>query len=614
MEDLTGRQLGQYRIVGPLGQGGMAAVYKAYQASVERYVALKILPSHYSRDADFVRRFKREAKVIAGLEHPNILPIHDHGEADGFTYIVMRFVEGGTLKDLLHGAPLPLSQTCQLISQIAAALDHAHSKGIIHRDVKPSNVLLDSHGNCLLTDFGIARILEATGRFTSTGAFLGTPTYASPEQAMGRALDGRSDVYSLGIMLFEITTGHPPFDAETPMAILIKHIHDPLPMPRAVNPELPEAVERVILKALAKEPADRYQTAGEMAKALAAAATAGMSFEEIAASGWLGGPPASERPAASRRRIPFWGWAAIGLAAACLGVATVGGGIWLVSRLGGTQAMGTVASNPRPAPAAASQASTQPAVPGTTAPAEGGPMVSTFAATSDLMHSPSVKTLAPATRTWQDWTQARSFPSPGSGPTGIVRSGDTLWVNIPCSNRIFRLDLEGNPVGELEMPKPGCGPGDVGLAWDGTSLWGIWGSTVVQMDPNNAQALSEFEADMEGCSLAWDGSSLWVVDRAGNLSAYDRNGRRLRRLAIPVFGVVSGIAWVDGELWMLNEFGDVTRFDEDFLEVGSFSLASTCRVSSFHMQRSFGLHWDGEGLWVADATQNHIFQCTPSGE
>jgi hypothetical protein len=159
------------------------------------------------------------------------------------------------------------------------------------------------------------------------------------------------------------------------------------------------------------------------------------------------------------------------------------------------------------------------------------------------------------------------------------------------------------------MPQPGCGPRDVGLAWDGTSLWGIWWSKVIQIDPNTGQALSEFEVDLEGRSIAWDATSLWVVDLTGNLSAYDRNGQRARRLAIPVFGVVSAITWVNGELWMLDGFGKVTRFNDDFLEVGVFSLALPCGISSFHGHKTFGLYWDGDSLWVADAIKNRIFQC-----
>ncbi|MBL7164296.1 MAG: serine/threonine protein kinase [Anaerolineales bacterium] len=264
MEDLSGKQLGQYRVVAPLGEGGMAAVYKAYQPSVDRYVALKVLPRHYASDPNFIGRFEQEAKIIAKLEHPHIVPVHDYGESDGYTYLVMRYVKDGTLSDLLKGLPNPIEQTHNIISQIGKALDYAHSHGIIHRDIKPSNVLIDEQGNCLLTDFGIAKILEGTAHFTSTGGFVGTPSYASPEQGLGIEPDGRSDIYSLGVILYEMATGRLPFTAETPMAVALKHIHDPLPLPRTINPDLPEMIERVILKALAKEREDRYQTTDEM--------------------------------------------------------------------------------------------------------------------------------------------------------------------------------------------------------------------------------------------------------------------------------------------------------------------------------------------------------------
>ena len=269
MEDLTGKQLGAYQLIAPLGEGGMAVVYKAYQPSMERYVALKILPKHFAAEPDFVRRFKQEAKIIASLEHPNILPVHDYGEADGYTYIVMRYVEGKTLADLLQGRPLPLPQICEIVTKVASALNYAHSRGVVHRDVKPSNVLIDQQDNPLLSDFGVAKMILSSEKFTASGAFIGTPTYASPEQCLGsNNLDGRSDVYSLGVMLYEMATGRPPFNAETPMAVVLKHINDPLPLPRQLNPTLPESVERVILKALAKQPENRYQTAGEMAEAL----------------------------------------------------------------------------------------------------------------------------------------------------------------------------------------------------------------------------------------------------------------------------------------------------------------------------------------------------------
>lgn len=268
MEDLTGKRLGPYQIVAPLGHGGMAAVYKAYQPAMDRYVALKILPKQLALDPEFVGRFEQEAKVIAKLQHPHILPVHDFGEAEGYTYIVMPFVDSGTLADLMKRGPLPLERIIGVMKQVGDALDYAHSRGIVHRDVKPSNVLVDASGNCLLTDFGISKIVESSAKFTATGNLIGTPAYMSPEQAKGLVVDRRSDLYALGVILYEMATGQVPYSAETPLAVVIKHINDPLPPPRMVQPNLPETVERVILKSLAKDPTERYTSAAEMVAAL----------------------------------------------------------------------------------------------------------------------------------------------------------------------------------------------------------------------------------------------------------------------------------------------------------------------------------------------------------
>jgi tetratricopeptide (TPR) repeat protein len=268
MEELTGRQFGPYQIIGPLGEGGMAAVYKAYQPSMDRVIALKVLPRHYANDPEFTGRFQREGRVIASLQHPHILPVFDFGQSDGYTYLAMPFVEGGTLADLLRTRHLSLPEIRRIMEQVGDALDYAHAQGLVHRDIKPSNVLLDRRNNCLLADFGLARLVEGAGTLTQSGAMVGTPAYMSPEQGLGEKVDSRSDIYSLGVILYQMVAGRPPFQAETPMAIMIKHIHDPLLPPRHHNPAVPEAVQQVILKALAKKPADRYATAGDLVRAL----------------------------------------------------------------------------------------------------------------------------------------------------------------------------------------------------------------------------------------------------------------------------------------------------------------------------------------------------------
>lgn len=272
MNDLVGRTVGKYRIVARLGRGGMAEVYKAYQPGLNRYVAIKVLHGHLADDEDFIGRFEREATAVARLRHPNIVQVYDFDVESGLYYMVMEFVEGPTLKAELKersvkGLIFTLPEAARIFSTLASAIDYAHSRGMVHRDLKPANIMFTAEGQVVLTDFGIARIVGAT-RYTMTGAISGTPAYMSPEQGQGERGDERSDIYSLGVVLYEMVTGRVPFDADTPFAIIMKHINESLPLPTTINPDIPEGVERVILKALSKNPDDRYQKAGEMGKAL----------------------------------------------------------------------------------------------------------------------------------------------------------------------------------------------------------------------------------------------------------------------------------------------------------------------------------------------------------
>ncbi len=264
-----GQMLGPYQIIEQIGEGGMATIYKAYQPSMDRNVAIKVLPSQLADSAEFTKRFQQEARIIAKLEHPHILPVFDYGESNGITYLVMRYLEAGTLGEKMQKErPLPLEEIDHLFTQLAEALSYAHSYGIIHRDLKPSNALIDSQSNLFLTDFGIAKMLEsASPRLTQTDAIMGTPAYISPEQAKAVKVNQRSDIYSLGIILYEMVTGRVPFVAETPLAVILKHVSDPLPPPSTLKPDIPEAIEKVILKALAKEPNDRFATVKEFLSA-----------------------------------------------------------------------------------------------------------------------------------------------------------------------------------------------------------------------------------------------------------------------------------------------------------------------------------------------------------
>jgi serine/threonine protein kinase/Tol biopolymer transport system component len=272
-ENLVGKRLGQYEIQSLIGKGGMSTVYRAYQPSVNRTVAIKTLPPEFLHDGTFLVRFEREARLIAQLEHFHILPVYDAGQAEGIPYIVMRYLPGGSLADLMQRyGRFSAQEAVPIIQQIAAALDYAHQRGVIHRDVKPSNILLDEEGNAYLSDFGIARVREATAAMTGSG-LVGTPAYLAPEVGRGDRVIGPSvDIYALGVTLFQMLTGKVPFRAETPIKQIMMHVTEPVPAPSSLNPEITPAVEAVVLRALAKEPAQRFKTAEAMARALAEAA------------------------------------------------------------------------------------------------------------------------------------------------------------------------------------------------------------------------------------------------------------------------------------------------------------------------------------------------------
>ena len=279
--NLTGQTLGQYKILEEIGAGGMARVYKAYQPGLDRYVAIKVLPAQHALTPGFKERFVREAKAVAQLSHPNILSIHDVGLEGDLSYFVMKYVAGGRTLRALLGQPLPLPTVSNYISQIAAALDHAHGRGVLHRDIKPDNMLLEGEW-LLLADFGLAKI-RATGNqgLTGTGIIVGTPAYVSPEQVKGSLIDQRTDIYSLGVVLYEMIAGRPPYQGDTAIATMFQHVHQAPPSPRRFRPDLPPAIEEIILRALAKAPHDRYSQAGELAEALYNQLTIGVSVAPV---------------------------------------------------------------------------------------------------------------------------------------------------------------------------------------------------------------------------------------------------------------------------------------------------------------------------------------------
>ncbi|MGD2145886.1 MAG: protein kinase [Anaerolineae bacterium] len=324
--DLEGKRLGQYQVIEELGRGGMAIVYKAFQPSLNRYVAIKVLPQQFTFDNQFVQRFLREARSAAALHHPNIVTIHDVCHQDGHYFIVMEFVEGATLDQVVaESGRMPLPRIQRIVSQVVDALQHAHQRGLIHRDIKPTNIMVDPQRNdhVTLMDFGLVRAAEDSG-LTKTGTIVGTPEYMSPEQAEGGEIDRRTDIYSLGVVLFKMLTGRVPFSKSTPHAVLIAHMTQEPPSISSISPGPPAPVEAVVRKALAKDREKRYSQVGDLGRDLAIAASGQMppglgrpTPPPAPASAAVQPTVVTQKPAA-KARGKGWIWAVGGVAALLL--------------------------------------------------------------------------------------------------------------------------------------------------------------------------------------------------------------------------------------------------------------------------------------------------------
>jgi len=274
MDSLLGVLLaGKYEVQAEIGRGGMGVVYRGFDQMLRRPVAIKVLPLEFSYDQQFVDRFRQEAITAAGLHHANIVTIHDVGQEGTWRYIVMQLLEGVTLDQwLLNRGPMPVAMAAQVVRQVGSALDYAHRQGIVHRDIKPSNIMISPDGHATVMDFGLVRAGEGS-KLTRSGMVVGTPEYMAPEQALGEAIDSRTDMYSVGVVIYRMLTGQVPFVRSTSMATAYAHVHEPPPSLRSLRPDLPKAVEAVVLKALAKRPADRYQTGDQLAADLDLAAS-----------------------------------------------------------------------------------------------------------------------------------------------------------------------------------------------------------------------------------------------------------------------------------------------------------------------------------------------------
>jgi serine/threonine protein kinase len=303
MSDLEGRMLGQYKVEKLIGKGGMATVYLGRQPSVGRTVAIKVLPTHFMHEETFIKRFQREVRAIAQMQHPHILPVHDYGEEGGIPYIVMAYIDGSLAQRIQEEGPLPLGETVRLLEQIADGLDYAHDQGVVHRDFKPSNILIDKRGNAYLADFGIAKVSQETAQLTGSG-IVGTPSYMAPEMFQSGLVTPAIDIYALGVTLYQMLSGEVPYSGSTPVQLMYAHLNQPIPDIRESREDASDAIQGVIERAMAKDPDERFRRAEDVAKALREAVELGEVLAEPVPGAPSAPPPARTQAAPAPAAAP----------------------------------------------------------------------------------------------------------------------------------------------------------------------------------------------------------------------------------------------------------------------------------------------------------------------
>jgi len=438
-------KIGRYEIREELGRGGMATVYRGFDPSFKREVAIKVLPREMLHDPTFRARFEREAQAICALDHPAIIPVYDYGEDGGQLYLVMRLMLGGSLGDRLKHGPMSVEQSVVIMQRVGAALDEAHRKGIVHRDLKPGNILFDQRGEAAIGDFGIAKVTEGGPSTLSRSLIIGTPAYMSPEQANGETdIDGRSDLYALGVILYEMLTGQMPYQADTPIALAIKHVVEPVPRILDANPNLPPGLQAVIDKAMAKQREDRFATGVEMAAALSSAArgepivppraemaTVHRPIEQKAALPESPTPKAQPAPSAPGRRVP---WAVIAVVA--IVILAIGG--FAVSQLAAPAATAT------PEPTATATAPPTPIPPTSTPGPTRTPVPTPEALTTVATRSASIFAGPSAS------AQELAVVDPGDSVTILGRAASGEWLYVANGEGVTGFvfgpffDLAGN--------------------------------------------------------------------------------------------------------------------------------------------------------------------------
>ncbi len=641
-----GSQIGPYRVEQELGRGGMGIVYLAEHVHLQRSVALKVLSDHLANDAAYRERFLRESRMAARLRHPNIIPVYDAGEQDGLLFIAMQYVEGSDLATLLESGPLSPQATLRILGPVASALDLAHGAGIVHRDVKPANIMLgegtgpDGGHEVFLTDFGLVREIDRNSRLTQTGVFVGTLDYAAPEMFQNTTIDGRADQYSLGCVLYECLTGDVPFPRDSQGALIGAHLTDPPPKPSLARPELPAGLDAVVARGMAKSPADRYASCGDMIEAARDAASAHQGRAPTIAAPppapIVGAPPPGAQgppamPSGGTPSDPSGGMppeAAVGegrnrwftLFAAVVAVIAVVVVVIAVSR-GGRPSAGP--TTPAPATSAG----------GTSAPATTPPTTTATSAppTTPPTTGPTGSPVAPGAH-----PAVEANTKVGSLPFGVARDATSVWVANQGSGTVTQIDPDTHKVlatrnGVDNAFEIAAGLGSVWVTDERQTLYrldpaggrpqaihmqggafgvtegfgSVWvtndtSNTVTRLDPNG-HVVDRIATGRVPHGIAAGSDSIWVANEQGSVSRIDP-ATNTPTAEIPVNGEAFQVAEVSGSVWVTNGISQVFQIDP-----AKNKVVQTMDVGggSFDVIGGFG------SVWLSKSGNNSLVRIDP---